>query len=100
VQVIEDAMVMAMERPLWSVVRDERLLLPPPHELTMPIKLWRDHPPLTVVHFPQEYRAQPFAPPRGVYENDEIRVEWHRRAPRSSSSNTQSRVSSDDAGHT
>jgi quercetin dioxygenase-like cupin family protein len=76
VQVIEDAMVMAAERPLWSVVRDEHLLLSPPHELKMPIKLWHDHPPLTVVHFPQEYHAQPFAPPRGVYENDELRVEW------------------------
>jgi quercetin dioxygenase-like cupin family protein len=76
VQVVEDAMVMAQERPLWSVVRDEHLLLSPPHPLKMPIKLWHDHPPLTVVHFPQEYRAQPFAPPRGVYENDEIRVEW------------------------
>jgi uncharacterized cupin superfamily protein len=42
----------------------------------MPIKLWRDHPTLPIVHFPQEYRAQPFAPPRGVYENDHIRVEW------------------------
>jgi quercetin dioxygenase-like cupin family protein len=76
VQVIEDAMVMTAARPLWSVIRDEHLLLSPPHESKVPIKLWHDHPPLTVVHFPQEYRAQPFAPPRGVYENDEIRVEW------------------------
>jgi quercetin dioxygenase-like cupin family protein len=76
VQVIEDALVMAVDRPLWSVVRDEHLLLSPPLEPAMPVKLWHDHPPLTVVHFPQEYRAQPFAPPRGVYENDEIRVEW------------------------
>jgi len=29
-----------------------------------------------VVHFPVEYRQQPFAPPRGVYENDKLRVEW------------------------
>jgi uncharacterized cupin superfamily protein len=28
------------------------------------------------VHYSQEYRTQPFAPPRGVYENDQIRVEW------------------------
>jgi mannose-6-phosphate isomerase-like protein (cupin superfamily) len=76
VRVVEDAMVMAQDRPLWSVVRDEHLLLSPPHEPKVPIKLWHDHPPLTIVHFPQEYRAQPFAPPRGVYENDEIRVEW------------------------
>ncbi len=33
-------------------------------------------PPLSVVHYPQEYREVSFAPPRGVYENDEIRVEW------------------------
>jgi quercetin dioxygenase-like cupin family protein len=76
VQVIEEVQVMAEERPLWTVVRDEHLLLSPPHEPKMALKLWHDHPPLTVVHYPQEYRAQPFAPPRGVYENDEVRVEW------------------------
>jgi uncharacterized cupin superfamily protein len=76
VQVIEDVAVMTQERPLRSVVRDEHLLLSPPHEPKVPIKLWRDHPLLPVVHFPQEYSAQPFAPPRGVYENDQIRVEW------------------------
>ncbi len=75
-QVFEDVMVLGAEQPLRSVVRDEDLLLSPPHPPNVPIKLWRDHPPLTVVHFPQEYRAQPFAPPRGVYENDQIRVEW------------------------
>jgi uncharacterized cupin superfamily protein len=76
VQVVEDVMVMAREQPLRSVVRDERLLLSPPHDPKVPIKLWRDHELLPIVHFPQQYRAQSFAPPRGVYENDQIRVEW------------------------
>jgi uncharacterized cupin superfamily protein len=74
--VIEDVMVMTSDVPLRGIDRDEHLLLAPPHPSRMPIKLWRDHPPLTVVHYPQQYRAQPFAPPRGVYENDQIRVEW------------------------
>ncbi|MEU8898707.1 hypothetical protein [Nocardia sp. NPDC048505] len=74
--VIEDIVTMTSEVPLRSIRRDERDLLAPPHPGTLPIKLWRDHPPLTVVHFPQRYRAQPFAPPRGVYENDQIRIEW------------------------
>ncbi|SFK75733.1 hypothetical protein SAMN05421835_13230 [Amycolatopsis sacchari] len=74
--VIEDVMVLGADAPLRSVTRDENLLLSPPHPPKVPLKLWRDHPLLSVVHFPQEYRAQPFAPPRGVYENDEIRVEW------------------------
>ncbi|WP_019630009.1 hypothetical protein [Actinomadura atramentaria] len=56
------------------IERDEDALLAPPHP--GPMKLWRDHAPLTVVHFPQEYRAQPFAPPRGVYESGALRVEW------------------------
>ncbi|MHA4854277.1 hypothetical protein L1080_032770 [Rhodococcus sp. MSC1_016] len=74
--VVEDVMVMASEQPLRSVERDEHLLLAAPHPGKTPIKLWRDHPLLTVVHYPQQYRAQPFAPPRGIYENDQIRIEW------------------------
>ncbi|WP_457220741.1 hypothetical protein [Nocardia gipuzkoensis] len=74
--VIEDIVTMTSEVPLRSIDRDERNLLSPPHAGKMPMKLWRDHPPLTVVHFPQQYQAQPFAPPRGVYENDQIRIEW------------------------
>ncbi|WP_312878186.1 hypothetical protein [Lentzea indica] len=74
--VVEDVMVMAREQPLRSVLRDEYSLLSPPHASKVPIKLWRDHELLPVVHFPQQYCSQPFAPPRGVYENDEIRVEW------------------------
>ncbi|MFD3744016.1 hypothetical protein [Nocardia sp. NPDC058633] len=74
--VIEDIVTMTSGVPLRSIRRDERHLLSPPHPGKMPMKLWRDHPPLTVVHFPQQYQAQPFAPPRGVYENDQIRIEW------------------------
>jgi mannose-6-phosphate isomerase-like protein (cupin superfamily) len=84
VKVIEDIFVLSSEGPIQSVVRDEDLLLSPPHPPKVPVKLWRDHPPLEVVHFPPEYRDLPYAPPRGVYENDEIRVEWqtlHGRQP-------------------
>lgn len=74
--VIEDIMIMGAEQPLRSVRRDEQFLLAPPHPAKVALKLWSDHPPLAVVHFPQEYRAQPFAPPRAVYESDQLRVEW------------------------
>ena len=74
--VIEDLMVMSSEQPLRSVVRDEHLLLSPPHPLNVPIKLAQEPPPLSVVHYPQEFQALAYAPPRGVYENDELRVEW------------------------
>ncbi|WP_194820507.1 hypothetical protein [Nocardia sp. XZ_19_385] len=75
-KVIEDVVVMAAATALRSIARDEDQLLAPPHPAKAPIKLWRDQPPLNVVHFPQRYRAQPFAPPRGIYESDQIRVEW------------------------
>jgi quercetin dioxygenase-like cupin family protein len=74
--VIEDVMIMTSDQPLRSIERDEHSLLAVPYPSTMPVKLWRDHPLLTVAHFPQEYQARPFAPPRGVYENDQIRIEW------------------------
>jgi uncharacterized cupin superfamily protein len=74
--VVEDVMVIGSELPLRSVVRDEHLLLAPPHPPKMKSSPRRDHPTLSVVHFPPEYRPRPFAPPRGVYENDVVRVEW------------------------
>lgn len=74
--VVEDITVIGADRPLRSIDRDELLLLAPPYPSKMPIKLWRDQDPLSIVHYPQEYRAQPFAPPRGVYENAQVRVEW------------------------
>ncbi|MFG1609779.1 hypothetical protein [Actinoplanes sp. NPDC049265] len=64
------------DQPDRAVARDEDCLLAPPHDSPLPMKLWRDHDPLAVVHFPPEYVAQPFAPPRGVYESDRVRVEW------------------------
>jgi quercetin dioxygenase-like cupin family protein len=75
-QVVEDIMVLGSAQPLRSVVRDEKLLLSPPHPPGVPVKLWGEHPPLSVVHYPQEFSELPYGPPRGVYENDEIRVEW------------------------
>ncbi|MFH8469081.1 hypothetical protein [Streptomyces sp. NPDC017991] len=75
-RVVEDVMVIGSDRPLRSIDRDEHLLLSSPHPSKIPIKLWNDHEPLPVVHFPQEYVEQRFAPPRGVYENDQLRVEW------------------------
>lgn len=74
--VTEELMTIGSEAPLRTVQRDEHLLLSPPHPPKLKIRPWRQHPPLSVVHYPQEYHAQPFASPRGVYENDEIRVEW------------------------
>ncbi|MCS0599709.1 hypothetical protein NX794_00400 [Streptomyces sp. LP11] len=68
--------VICSEQPPRTVERDEHQLLSAPHPSPFPVKLWRDHEPLTVVHFPQEYAAQPFAPPRGVYESAQVRVEW------------------------
>lgn len=41
----EDLMVMASDQPLQSVVRDEHLLLAPPHPSKVPMKLWDEHPP-------------------------------------------------------
>lgn len=75
--VVEDVMVLGSDHPLRSIVRDEHLLSPP-HAPKVPVKLWQEHPPLTVVHYPQQYEPEAFAPPRGVYENDEIRVEWQK----------------------
>ncbi|MFC6879033.1 MULTISPECIES: hypothetical protein [Actinomadura] len=70
----ETVALMGSDTPLRTVERDEeRLLTAAPQG---PMKLWRVHDPLTVVHFSQEFTARPFAPPRGVYENDRIRVEW------------------------
>ncbi|REE95664.1 hypothetical protein [Thermomonospora umbrina] len=54
--------------------RKEELLLAEP--LPAPIKRYRDHPPIEVVHFTPTYVEQPFAHPRGVYESEFLRVEW------------------------
>ncbi|WP_328352182.1 hypothetical protein OG800_08760 [Streptomyces sp. NBC_00445] len=75
-RVVEDVMTIGSDRPLRSIDRDEDLLLASPYPSKLPIKLWNDHELLPVVHFPQKYVEQKFAPPRGVYENDQLRVEW------------------------
>ncbi len=67
---------MGSEAPLRSLVRDEEMLLSPPHPPNIPVKLWSDQRPLDVVHFPAEYEAVAYAPPRAVYQNDDVMVEW------------------------
>ena len=68
--------VVCTDLPVRTIERDEDQLLAPPHPNPFPVKLWRDHEPLAVVHMPQEYAAQPFAPPRGLFENAQVRIEW------------------------
>ncbi|MEU9602054.1 hypothetical protein AB0E06_35310 [Streptomyces sp. NPDC048109] len=74
--VTEVIAVVCSDQPSRTVERDEHLLLSPPHPNPFPVKLWRDHEPLSVVHFPHAYEAMPFAPPRGIYESAQVRVEW------------------------
>ncbi|POM23185.1 hypothetical protein BTM25_43370 [Actinomadura rubteroloni] len=74
--VTEVVAVACSDEPSRTIERDEHLLLSPPHPNPFPVKLWRDHEPLSVVHFPHAYEAVPFAPPRGVYESAQVRVEW------------------------
>lgn len=74
--VTEVVAVVCADEPSRSIERDEHLLLSPPHPNPFPVKLWRDHEPLSVVHFPHAYESVPFAPPRGIYESAQVRVEW------------------------
>src|SRR5882757_23110 len=74
--VTEHIMLFGSDEPDRILDRDEELLLGAPRPSPLPVRLWREHEPLTVVHYPTEFRAQPFAPPRGVFENDKLRVEW------------------------
>ncbi|MFC9424324.1 hypothetical protein [Streptomyces sp. NPDC056987] len=74
--VTEVVAVIGSDQPSRTIERDEHLLLSPPHPNPFPVKLWSDQESLTVVHFPQEYEAMPFAPPRGIYESAQARVEW------------------------
>ncbi|QUQ67000.1 hypothetical protein [Kutzneria sp. CA-103260] len=62
--------------PLSVLERDANLLLAPPHPSGLPVTPWHDQEPLAVVHFPREHVPQAFAAPRGVYENDHLRIEW------------------------
>ncbi|MEU2288024.1 hypothetical protein ABZ614_39980 [Streptomyces sp. NPDC013178] len=74
--VTEVVAVVCSDEPSRLVERDEHLLLSPPYPTPLPVKLWGDHELLSVVHLPQECEGVPFAPPRGVYESDQVRVEW------------------------
>ncbi len=73
--VSEDIMILAEEQPIRTVLRNEEWLLSgPPTDAA--IKAWRDQPPLEVVHFSHQYRAEPLSLPRVLFEHDEMRVEW------------------------
>lgn len=74
--ITEHLMLFGSDEPIRVLERDEHLLLAPPYPSPVPVKLWRDQDPLPVVHFPVPYTAQPFAPPRGAYENAQLRIEW------------------------
>lgn len=74
--VTEVVAVACSTEPSRLIERDEHLLLSPPHPSPFPAKVRRDHEPLSVVHFPQEYKAVPFTPPRSIYESEQVRVEW------------------------
>lgn len=74
--VTEHLRVIGSDLPVRSVERDEARLLAPPVPGIFPFKGPDARDPLAVVHHPQEYADQPFAPPRGIYESDQLRVEW------------------------
>lgn len=59
--------------PAHTIERNEELLLSQPQAL--PMKLLQ-HDLLGAVHFPLEFSPSGFAPPRGVYECDYLRLEW------------------------
>ncbi|MDL4816516.1 hypothetical protein [Actinomadura opuntiae] len=56
--------------------RREEQLLGDPHTRPGAPRMGRGHPPIEVVHFDAEYVQRAFAPPRGVYESDFMRLEW------------------------
>lgn len=53
--------------------REDLFLTAPPLSA---MKLWRDHEPLTVTHFAQEWKPAKFAPPRDIFSCDSLRLEW------------------------
>jgi uncharacterized cupin superfamily protein len=56
------------------IPRRENLLLQPPPETAM--KMWRDYSLLQAVHFPNEYIAAEFSPPKDIFCGDTLRLEW------------------------
>jgi len=58
----------------YVIERRETLLLAEP--LPAQVKTLRTHAPIAVTHFGTTHVRQAFAPPRGVYESQDIRIEW------------------------
>lgn len=73
--VIENIDALPCNDSVWSVERQEELLLTTP-EQRGPVKLWHDYPALEVVHFPPQYTPKKFSPPKSVYEGPKLRLEW------------------------
>lgn len=48
------------------------LTAPPPSAM----KMWRDHEPLAVTHFAQEWKPAKFAPPLDIFSCASLRLEW------------------------
>jgi uncharacterized cupin superfamily protein len=74
--------VFPFDTPPYVIERREELLFADP--LPLPMKRLREHAPIEVVHLGASYVEQAFAPPRGVYESPDIRIEWqnmHGRQP-------------------
>ena len=57
-----------------SVKREEKLLLDVPDP--GPRQLWRECEPLGIVNMPMHYIAAEFSTPKGVFENEQIHIEW------------------------
>lgn len=66
--------VFPFDNDVRTVKRDERKLLGGP--VMRGPKLWQDLPPVEVVHFHPDFEPIKFAPPRGVYESGNLRIEW------------------------
>lgn len=62
------------EDTVHEIKRDEEALFRKA-KLMGPVKLL-EHDLVRAVHFPVEFKAAKFSPPRGVYECDDIRLEW------------------------
>ncbi|MER5883399.1 hypothetical protein ABT160_06185 [Streptomyces sp. NPDC001941] len=75
-RVTEELALIGSDAPSRVLERDEEALLAPPHPGRLPVALWREQEPLTVAHFAQRHEQRPFAPPRGVFEHERLRVEW------------------------
>ncbi len=66
--------VFPFDAPPYVLDRREELLLADP--LPSPMKRSREHPPIEVLHLGATYVERAFAPPMGVYESPDIRIEW------------------------